>query len=78
MRVFLEAQHNHRGGVGRPRQTEAIRILYAQAVEFDDFVSVGEFSGLLEFVHQRVMLAFGVFRRRNIMRYPLPAFYPGT
>jgi hypothetical protein len=40
--VGLEAQHDHRRGVRRPRQAEAVGVLDAQAVDGDDLARVGE------------------------------------
>src|SRR5476649_36962 len=41
-RLGLEAHHDHRYGVGRTRQAEAVRVLHAQAVDGDDALVAGE------------------------------------
>src|SRR5690606_27119549 len=56
--VGFEAQHNDRGRVRRPGQTEAVFIFGAHAVDRDELRCSGEAAFLLQPGDQRVWFAF--------------------
>nr|GEU28095.1 hypothetical protein [Tanacetum cinerariifolium] len=55
----FEAHHDHRRGVGRTRQAEAILVFHAQAVDGDDLPVAGEFGVGAQLIHDEEVFAFG-------------------
>src|SRR5471032_2704644 len=61
-RLRFEAHHDHRRGVRRTRQAEAVLVFDAQAVDGDDLLVAGEGGVAAQLVHQGDVLALLQFQ----------------